>query len=133
MTNFPQNLILRLMRSQLSGWYKGSIADQRARQERSARFFPLPKHIRCQAISVDGVPSEWIESPGTNIGTILYLHGGAYALGSVNTHRELVARLVISTKCSALAINYRLAPENPFPAALEDALKAYRWLLIRRL
>jgi len=117
------------MQRQLSGWYKGSIADQRDRQEKSARFFPLPKHVRCQAICVDGVPSEWIESPGTNSGTILYLHGGAYALGSVNTHRDLVARLVLSTKCNALAINYRLAPENPFPAALEDALKVYRWLL----
>lgn len=121
--------MLRLMRRQLSGWYKGSIAEQRARQEKSARYFLLPKQIRVQVISVNGVPSEWIESPGADRGTILYLHGGAYALGSVSTHRELVARLVNSTQCSALVINYRLAPENPFPAALEDALKAHRWLL----
>jgi acetyl esterase/lipase len=59
----------------------------------------------------------------------LYLHGGAYALGSINTHRELVARLARATRMRGLAINYRLAPEHPFPAALHDATAAYGWLL----
>lgn len=114
---------------QLSGWSEGSISEQRDRQEKSARFFRLPKQVRCQAINIDGISSEWFEIPLTKSGTILYLHGGAYALGYLNTHRSLVANLVKSTHCSALAINYRLAPENPFPAALEDTLKAYDWLL----
>jgi acetyl esterase/lipase len=60
---------------------------------------------------------------------MLYLHGGAFALGSINVQRELIARLVRSTKMRGLAIKYRLAPEHPFPAALEDATAAYRWLL----
>lgn len=129
MTAFSINLILHLMRRQLSGWHKGSIAEQRARQERSARFFRLPKQVRCQSVSAAGIPGEWISSPGAQNTIILYFHGGAYALGSVNTHRELVARLALAAQCSALVINYRLAPEHPFPAALEDALKAYRWLI----
>ncbi|MBW6475364.1 MAG: alpha/beta hydrolase, partial [Anaerolineaceae bacterium] len=57
------------------------------------------------------------------------LHGGAYALGSIHSHRELIARLVLATNCKALAIDYRRAPENPFPAALEDSVEAYNWLL----
>lgn len=122
-------IIMYFLRKQLSGWSKGTINEQRARQEKSARFFRLPKQIRRQVITDIGVPSEWIHSPDSCSGTILYLHGGAYALGSINSHRELIARLVNTTNCRALAINYRLAPENPFPAALEDAINAYDWLI----
>lgn len=121
--------IMFFLKTRLSGWSDGSIDDQRARQEKSARFFRLHKQIRSQVITDFGVPSEWIDSPNSDSGTILYLHGGAYALGSINSHRELIARLVISTKCRTLAINYSLAPEDPFPAALEDSLKAYNWIL----
>lgn len=131
MKDFITKTIIHFLQPQLSGWHKGSIAEQRSRQERSARFFKLPKQIRIEPITLDGISSEWIESPDSTVGTILYLHGGAYALGSTNTHRELVARLVTATKCSALAVNYRLAPENPFPAALNDALNAYRWILAK--
>jgi acetyl esterase/lipase len=122
-------IIMYFLRKQLSGWSKGTINEQRARQEKSARFFRLPKQIRRQVITDIGVPSEWIDYPNSCSGTILYLHGGAYALGSINSHRELIARLVNTTNCRALAINYRLAPENPFPAALEDAINAYDWLI----
>lgn len=129
MTKFPENLMLRLMCTQLASWHKGSIAEQRARQERSARFFRVPERAHCQAVSADGIPGEWVTIPEASSTTILYLHGGAYALGSVNTHLALVARIAVAAKCSALAINYRLAPEEPFPAALEDVLAAYRWLI----
>ncbi|MDO9085219.1 MAG: alpha/beta hydrolase [Anaerolineaceae bacterium] len=129
MANLLTKFILFFLRTQLSGWSEGTITEQRARQERSSRFFKLPKQIRTRVIEINGIASEWIDSPDSDSGTILYLHGGAYALGSTNSHRELIARLVISTNCKALAINYRLAPENPFPAALEDALNAYHWLL----
>jgi acetyl esterase/lipase len=59
----------------------------------------------------------------------LYLHGGGYALGSIESHRDLIARLCCATGARALALEYRLAPEHRFPAQLEDALRAYRWLL----
>lgn len=117
------------IRFQLSGWSEGTLAEQRARQEKTARFSRLPAGIRCQPVDVHGVPAEWIESPHPGPGVILYLHGGAYALGSVNVHRELVARLAVAARLRALAINYRLAPEHPYPAALEDTLAAYQWLL----
>jgi len=129
MAKFSTRLIQFLIRTQFSHWSDGSIIEQRARQEKSARFFRLPKQVHSQVMAVNGISSEWLSSPTSNLGTLLYLHGGAYALGSVNSHRELIARLVIATQCNALAINYRLAPEHAFPAALEDTLSAYKWML----
>jgi len=123
------NLIINMLRPMLSGMFKGTIAEQRARMDRSARFFRLPADVKTRRVAADGVAAEWIESPGAGEGVLLYLHGGAYALGSVSSHREMIARLVKATGCNALAINYRLAPEAPYPAALEDSLKAYAWLL----
>lgn len=121
--------IKKLLRRQFSGWSQGSIAEQRARQEKSSRFNRLPADVRCTKVTANGVSAEWIEGPVADAGVILYLHGGAYALGSVNGHREWIARLAVATQTRALAINYRLAPEHPFPAALEDTLSAYYWLL----
>lgn len=60
---------------------------------------------------------------------ILYLHGGGYGMGSINSHRSLMARLGRAARARVLGINYRLAPEHPFPAAVEDASTAYRYLL----
>lgn len=120
---------MNFLRTQLSGWSEGTITEQRTRQEKSVRFFRLPKQIKTEAITEFGIPSEWITPPNAGPGVILYLHGGAYALGSINSHRELIARLVVNTSCKALAVNYRLAPEHPYPAALEDAIRAYSWLI----
>lgn len=124
-----KKIVLYILRSQLAGWHEGTIAEQRSRQERSTRFLRAPKQVRFQKTSDPGVPSEWIELSGSESGIILYLHGGAYALGSINSHRELISRVVKATNCKALAVNYRLTPENPFPAALEDSINAYEWLL----
>jgi len=64
---------------------------------------------------------------------ILYLHGGGYIMGSINTHRELIARLSKAAQARILALDYRLAPEHPFPAPVEDATAAYRWMLAQGL
>lgn len=122
-------IIKKLVSYYFSGWSQGSLEKQRARQEISARFVRLPKGIHCQPLEVESVQAEWIEAPNSSCGVILYLHGGAYALGSINLHREWIARLAAATKTRCLAINYRLAPEHPFPAALEDTLSTYGWLL----
>jgi len=118
----------RLLPRLMSGWSDGPIEEQRARQEKRVGYIRLPKGVQCQPVSANGVPAEWIAAPDANLGVILYLHGGAYALGSIDTSREFAARLAHVTNTPVLAINYRLAPEHPFPAALEDAVSAYRWL-----
>src|SRR5206468_1777881 len=72
----------------------------------------------------------WITAPGADEGAaILYLHGGGYVIGSIATHRELACRLSRASGARVLVIDYRLAPEHPFPAAVDDAVAAYRWLL----
>ncbi len=126
-------IIKNLVSLQMSGWSEGTIEEQRARQEKRSKYVRLPADIHIQPINAGGVPAEWIYSPTPDLGVILYLHGGAYVLGSINVHREFIARLARTTKMRCLAINYRLAPEHPFPAALEDATAAYHWLLTQEV
>ncbi len=112
----------------MSGWSEGTIEAQRVRQDNVIRFARLPAGIHCQPVSVGGVPAEWIEPAGAGQGVILYLHGGCFALGSVKGHREFISRLAYAAQHRVLGINYRLAPEHPFPAAMEDIATAYHWL-----
>ncbi|MBN1937079.1 MAG: alpha/beta hydrolase [Anaerolineae bacterium] len=122
-------IINKLVAWQMSGWSKGTIEAQRARQESALRYVRLPADVRCRPVSAEGVPAEWIEASGAGAGVLLYLHGGAFCLGSIASSREWVARLARATRMRALAIDYRLAPEHPYPAALDDATTAYLWLL----
>jgi acetyl esterase/lipase len=86
--------------------------------------------VQRRAVRARGVAAEWLEGPGARADrAILYLHGGGYVLGGVNSHRDLIARLSAAAGARALGIDYRLAPEHPFPAAVEDAVGAYRFLL----
>jgi epsilon-lactone hydrolase len=126
--NFINSTIKRLIFRQMEGWSSGSIDAQRARQEKTAGLARLPTHTHCHSILVNGVSAEWVESEKNHRGVFIYLHGGAYSLGSINTHRELVARLAHTTGMRGLIIDYRLAPEHPFPAALEDTMASYKWL-----
>jgi len=81
-------------------------------------------------VDAGGVPAEWVAAPGVCPGyVLLYFHGGAYQIGSPATIRHLVALLSGAAGARALSVDYRLAPEHPFPAAIEDAVVAYRWLL----
>ena len=122
-------IVKRLLRLQFSGWSQASIEEQRASHEKSTRWNRLPADVHCRPVSTNGVAAEWIAAPNANLDVMLYLHGGAYALGSISTYREFVARLARAARMRGLAINYRLAPEHPFPAAVEDAITAYDWLL----
>ena len=118
---------------QLKGWMEGPVADKRVKIETMNRFARLPAGVRCTPVSANGVPAEWVAPPDPPAGALLYLHGGAYAMGSIHSHRDLVARLAVAAGLRALVIEYRLAPENPYPAALQDALAAYRWLLAQEI
>jgi len=81
-----------------------------------------------------GVPGEWVVAPEADDDrVILYLHGGGYCMGSPSSHRRLVAELSKQAKARVLSLDYRLAPEHPYPAAVEDAVAAYRWLLAQEV
>lgn len=107
-----------------------AIAELRAVMERSLGLLPPdPRSLR-EPAQVSGLDAAWFHPPAPNgDNVILYLHGGAYFMGSVNTHASLTSRLACAAGMRVLAIDYRLAPEHRFPAQLEDAVSAYRWLL----
>ena len=111
-----------------------TIEEMRANLETLASFFSLAKDIECETIDVEGIPGEWVKAPGAEENrVILYLHGGGYVMGSINTHREMVSHLSREAKARVLIIDYRLAPEHPFPAAVEDSTAAFRWLLMETI
>jgi monoterpene epsilon-lactone hydrolase len=89
----------------------------------------LPDGTHVERVRAGGVPAEWVRAPHAGRGVVLYLHGGGYCVGSLNTHRPLVARISAATGLRGLALDYRLGPEHRFPAAVDDAVAAYRWLL----
>lgn len=90
----------------------------------------VARDVKCDALQAGGVPAEWIVPPNAAADrVVLYLHGGGYVMGSINTHRAMIARIARASQARALALDYRLAPEHPFPAAVDDATAAYRWLL----
>jgi monoterpene epsilon-lactone hydrolase len=112
--------------------FNTSIPGFRAEAERftNSRLFRMPAGIEVAPVSLNGLPAEWIlPAQAAKDRIILYFHGGGYVSGSCQTHRSLVAKLVKGTGVGAFLFDYRLAPEHPFPGALEDALAAYRWLL----
>lgn len=103
-------------------------ADLRAWAE-SRSVLILPKDARRKDVAADGVKGEWIEPAGGAARTVLYLHGGGYIFGSPRTHRALTHRLALSAGANVFAPSYRLAPEHKCPAAIDDALAAYDWLV----
>jgi acetyl esterase/lipase len=107
----------------------GTIEEQRAAMESVVGGFPLPKDVVVEDIRVGVTPADWVSMPSSKRSrVVLYLHGGGYVLGSRRTHRELAARIAEAAQARVLVLDYRLAPEHPFPAAVEDATEAYRWL-----
>jgi epsilon-lactone hydrolase len=106
------------------------VAQARERFEKTAVFLGGAPDAKCEKVDAGGVPAEWVMAPGCDTGrAILYLHGGGYAIGSLNTHRRLAYDISAASAAKVLLIDYRLAPEHPFPAAIDDAASAWRWLL----
>lgn len=106
------------------------IARARANLEAMSAQIPPAADMKYEAFTLNGLPAEWVTPPvisGNKV--VLYLHGGGYTIGSINTHRNLAGSIARSAEARALLVEYRLAPENKFPAAVEDAVEAYHWLL----
>lgn len=108
-----------------------SIADFREQAEKGAeRYAKIPLGLRIEALDVAGMQAEWLIPDGANPEkAILYVHGGGYVSGSCNDHRAFVSKFASFCGVQALQYEYRLAPEHPFPAAVDDSIRAYEWLL----
>jgi monoterpene epsilon-lactone hydrolase len=121
-------LILNV-RKRLIDW-EAPVERFRAMVARSARFFKPPGDVEIRPVVTDGVPGEWLIPPDASARSIILdLHGGGWTLGWSKIHRRMVAHLGRAAASRALVVDYRLAPEHPYPAALDDCLTAYRWLL----
>lgn len=111
------------------GWRRDTpVAQMRADWDRL--FAAQPEGSLAEPVSAGGVESLWVSASAADPAhVLLYFHGGGYKLGSVRSHRELMARLSQAARCRVLGVGYRLAPEHHFPAPVRDALAAYQWLL----
>ena len=107
-----------------------SMEERRAGMEAGAAAAPMAEGVQFNKLTIGQIPAEWVVPAEPENGAVtLYLHGGGYCIGSINTHRSMVSFMAKASKAKALMIDYRLAPENPFPAAVEDSVAAYQWLL----
>jgi epsilon-lactone hydrolase len=113
-----------------AGLESSDVFERRAALERLAGSGPPPEGVSVEPTTVGGRPAEWILPLGAGRErVVLYLHGGGYCEGSLNTHRSLAARLALAVGSAVCTLDYRLAPEHPFPAAVDDAVAAHLHLV----
>jgi acetyl esterase/lipase len=106
------------------GW-----AERRQRLDEVGSAWPVADDIKLELVNLDGVPGEWSSAPGSDASCVLlFFHGGGYCSGSILSHRRLVTEAGRAAGIRTLAVAYRLAPEHPFPAALDDALTTWHFL-----
>ena len=106
-----------------------TLEERRAAFVPGDRLHPVPDDVLVTEVTAGGVPAHWLAPPGADTGRVLlFLHGGGYEFGSLRSDGELAARLGRASGMRVLFPEYRLAPEHPFPAALDDVLAAWRWL-----
>jgi monoterpene epsilon-lactone hydrolase len=129
----PIDLAIARIRAVYRNWTRDTAVAQ-MREDWDTAFGGSTAAVTCERVSAGGVDGEWISpADAPEDKAILYFHGGGFRIGSVTSHRDLIAQIALASGCRVLAINYRLAPEYRFPAALDDALAAYGWMLDRGL
>lgn len=106
------------------------VNELRASLKKIVRYTRKARHVSVDETEITGLYAEWLRPDGAPADKVLlYLHGGAYVVGDCSTHRQMVSHIARSAGIAALVPEYRLAPEHPFPAAIDDAVGIYRALL----
>ena len=106
-----------------------TLEQRRAAFTPGDRLHPVPDDVLVSEVTAGGVPAHWLAAPGADPARVLlFLHGGGYELGSLRSDGEQAARLGRASGMRVLFPEYRLAPEHPFPAAIDDVRAAWRWL-----
>lgn len=123
------------LRNKLAGRERSpDIAQRRRDFDALGGAYPTAADVKLDAVSANGVPAEWTSTPDAKAeAAVLFLHGGGYVVGSLQSHRHMVSEIGRAARARTLALHYRLAPENPFPAPVEDAVAGYRFLLAQGL
>ncbi|HEY1918515.1 MAG TPA: alpha/beta hydrolase [Streptosporangiaceae bacterium] len=120
---------LRAQQKANAGQAPPTLEQLRATFAPAGRLYPVPDDVRVTDVTAGGVPAHWLAAPGAAPDRVmLFLHGGGYELGSLRSDGELAARLGRASGMRVLFPEYRLAPEHPFPAAIDDVQAAWRWL-----
>jgi len=129
--SFGFEIIARALKNNAARISRLGWVEQRKQWAAMVQPSPVLRKLRFEAAAVGGVPGEWFIPPAAaSEPVVLYLHGGSFIYGSVkDTHRELIAREALAAGVRVFAPEYRLAPEHPFPSAVDDALAVYRGLL----
>src|SRR4029077_10820853 len=106
------------------GW-----AERRRRLDEVGSVWPVAEDVKLEAVDLDGLPGEWSIVPGSEASRVLlFLHGVGYCSGSILSHRRMVSEAGRAAGMRTLAVGFRLAPEHAFPAAFDDAIRAWRFL-----
>jgi monoterpene epsilon-lactone hydrolase len=103
--------------------------ERRQRLDDVGSTWPVAADVKLTEVNIGGIPAEWSSVPGSDASRVLlFFHGGGYCSGSIRSHRRMVSEAGRAAAIRTLAIGYRLAPENPFPSAFDDAVSAWRFL-----
>ena len=122
--------VIALVKGRAIDESQGATEGRRRSFEQMVDGFSIDAPATYKRVNAGGVTAEWVTAEGVpESRVVLYLHGGGYIIGSTRTHRPLMAELSRASSARVLGLDYRLAPEHPFPAPIEDAVAAYRWLL----
>ncbi len=121
--------IVTMLRSQAAerGDAEMTVSEWREAYDGLGALLPAAEGVAVEKVDAGGVPAEWIGAGDGPV--VVYVHGGGYCIGSLDSHRSMLTHLASAVAGRVLALDYRLAPEHPFPAALDDACTAYRWVL----
>lgn len=107
-----------------------NVAAKRVSYAKLERYFPLDPSVTIEPQHGPGFVAEWLSVPGSRPDRImLYMHGGGFVFNSTRVHRDLISRFAAAGQVTVLSLDYSLAPEHPYPAALNETLAAYNWLL----
>ena len=122
--------VVKMLMMMRSDSIKKRVEDARKGFEALAQLVRVKKDVQVQELDVEGIPASWVTVPDSrNEYVVLYLHGGGFIMGSIHMYRDMASRVARAAKARVLLIGYRLAPENKFPAAIEDCFTAYNWLV----
>jgi epsilon-lactone hydrolase len=123
------------LRNKLAGRERSpDIAQRRRDFDAMGGAYPTAADVKVEAVTASGVPAEWTTTPDAQSdAAVLFVHGGGYVVGSLLSHRHMVSEIGRAAHARTLALHYRLAPEHPFPAPVEDTIAGYRFLLAQGL
>ncbi len=111
-----------------------TLVKRRRNYQRLEKYFPSPRGTQINPAEIDGTRAEWISTSESRPDKIiLYVHGGGFVFDTSKIHRGAIARIATASKTKVLSVNYSLAPEHPFPKALNEVVEAYKWLLEREI